>query len=125
MLLEDNGGRERPVLPSLTKLELIEDTALSKRRTLRLWDALKKRVRQGVPLKALDLRACRGTSSAIRQLGEIVVDVQGPEEIVLWEEEDHYTVWDSETLGHFVRDDDSEDGTDFEEESEGFEMDES
>jgi hypothetical protein len=105
MLLEDNGGRERPVLPSLTKLALIEGTALSARRTLRLCDALKRRVRKGVPLKVLYLRACRATSSAVERLGEIVDNVQGP---IHWEEEEYDAVWDSETLGHFVRDDDSE-----------------
>ena len=46
MLLEDNRGRESPLLPSLTKLVLVEST-LSPRRTFRLCEALMKRVEQG------------------------------------------------------------------------------
>ena len=83
-LLEDNGGRESPLLPSLTKLVLVDtaliDNALSARRTLRLCDALMKRVEQGVPLETLDLRTCLATSRAVELLSEIVVDVLGPEE---------------------------------------------
>ncbi|KAH9030010.1 hypothetical protein EDB84DRAFT_220671 [Lactarius hengduanensis] len=78
MLLEDSGERERPLLPSLTNLVLV-DTALSARRTLRLCDALMKRVEQGVPLETLDLHTCLATSRAIELLSEIVVDVLGPE----------------------------------------------
>jgi hypothetical protein len=38
-----------------------------------------RRVEQGVPLEALDLRACEATEEAVRLFGEIVVDVQGPD----------------------------------------------
>jgi hypothetical protein len=79
MLLEDNVGCESPLLPSLTKLALI-NTALCPRRTLRLCDALMKRVEQGVPLETLDLRTCLSSSRVIELLSEIVVDVLGPEE---------------------------------------------
>ncbi len=79
MLLEDDGGRESPQLPLLTKLVLV-DTALLERRTLRLCDALMKRVEQGVPLETLDLRTCLATSHAVELLSEIMVDVLGPEE---------------------------------------------
>ncbi|KAH9021722.1 hypothetical protein EDB85DRAFT_2278349 [Lactarius pseudohatsudake] len=85
MLLEGGGERERPLLPSLTNLVLV-DTALSARRTLRLCDALMKRVEQGVPLETLDLRTCLATSRAIELLGEIVVDVLGPENLKTVEE---------------------------------------
>jgi hypothetical protein len=105
LLLQDIGGAKSLLFPSLTKLELIEDIALSARRTLRLCSALRRGVEQGVPLKVLDLRTCRGTSSAVRLLGEIVVDVQGPEEPTLWDSA--VWDWDPETRGHFVRDEDS------------------
>ncbi|KAH9170563.1 hypothetical protein EDB89DRAFT_1274107 [Lactarius sanguifluus] len=85
-LLEDNGGCESPLLPSLTKLVLI-DTALidltPTARTIRMiCDALMKRVEQGVPLEILDLQTCLATSRTVELLGEIVVDVLGPEETV-------------------------------------------
>ncbi|KAH9161210.1 hypothetical protein EDB89DRAFT_755259 [Lactarius sanguifluus] len=80
MLMEDNGGRESPLLPMLTTLVLVK-TALFESRTLRLCDALMKRVEQGVPLETLDLRRCLVTSHAIELLSEIVVDVLGPEKI--------------------------------------------
>jgi hypothetical protein len=80
MLLQDNGGRERPLLPSLTRLELI-NCALSARRTHRLCETLMKRVEQGVPLEVLDLRSCAATSLAIQLLSEIVADVRVPEGI--------------------------------------------
>ncbi|KAF8262420.1 hypothetical protein EI94DRAFT_1832824 [Lactarius quietus] len=79
MLLEDKGERESPLLPSLTKLTLI-NTALGARRTLRLCDALLKRVEQGVPLETLDLRTCLSARRPIELLSEIVVEVLGPKE---------------------------------------------
>ncbi|KAH9023090.1 hypothetical protein EDB85DRAFT_2293007 [Lactarius pseudohatsudake] len=79
MLLDDHGGRESPMLPLLTTLILV-DTALLKRRTLRLCDALMKRVEEGVPLETLDLRKCLASSRAIGLLSEVVVDVLCPEE---------------------------------------------
>ena len=81
MLLQDNGGRENPVLPSLTELTLI-DSEISARRTNRLRDALMKRIEQGVPLETLDLRTCHATNFAVSLLSEIVVDVWGPAEAV-------------------------------------------
>jgi hypothetical protein len=78
VLLPDDDGPEWLLFPSLTKLDLIDDTALGARKTLRLCDALMKRVEQGVPLETLDLRACRATSHAVRLLSEIVVDVRAP-----------------------------------------------
>ncbi|KAH9030291.1 hypothetical protein EDB84DRAFT_213321 [Lactarius hengduanensis] len=78
MLLEYNGERGSPLLPSLTEL-VLECVELENRWTLRLCDALMRRVEQGVPLEILDLRACRdGSPTAVPLLSEIVVDVQGP-----------------------------------------------
>jgi hypothetical protein len=103
-LLQDDGGWERPLLPSLTYVELIED-GLSARRTLRLCDALMRRVKQGVPLEVLDLRSCFGTSFPARLLGEIVADVLGPTEIIETEEPMRLT-WDG-ARDPFFPDDDS------------------
>jgi hypothetical protein len=129
MILEDSGGRESPLLPSLTKLDLIYKTALSARRTRRLCNALERRAEQRVPLKALDLGKCRGTISAVWRLGNIVIDIRSHEELSVWEEGCHYVVWDPETRGHFVRDEESEDEVDTifrtgfeEEESEGVQL---
>jgi hypothetical protein len=79
MLLKDNGGRKSPLLPSLTKLVLI-DTVLRTHRTDRLCNALMKRVEQGVPLETLDLRTCLSASRSVELLSEIVVNVLGPKE---------------------------------------------
>jgi hypothetical protein len=97
MLLEDNGGRESPLLPSLTKLILV-DTDLSPRRTFRLCDALMKRVEQGAPLETLDLHTCVATSRAVDLLSQIVVDVLGPEKTVDEREEMIY-MWHSAARG--------------------------
>ncbi|KAH9170599.1 hypothetical protein EDB89DRAFT_1275823 [Lactarius sanguifluus] len=78
MLLEYNGERGSPLLPSLTEL-VLEDIELEKRWTLRLCDALMRRVEQSVPLEILDLRACLEDSpTAVPLLSEIVVNVMGP-----------------------------------------------
>lgn len=77
MLLGDNGERECPLLPSLTKL-VLTDGALSGPWTPRLCDTLMKRVEQGVPLEVLDLRTCRVTDHAVKLFSEIVVDAWGP-----------------------------------------------
>jgi hypothetical protein len=74
MLLDDNGEREGPLLPSLTELVLVgnlsEDWA----------SALMKRVEQGVPLELLDLRLCTPHSSvALRLPSDIAVKILGPE----------------------------------------------
>ena len=104
MLLQDNGGRERPLFPSLTRLELI-NCALSARRTQRLCDALMNRVEQRVPLEVLDLRSCTATSLAVQLLNEIVVDVWAPKELQTIEGL-MYPTWDGDR-GPFASDDDS------------------
>ncbi|KAH9170622.1 hypothetical protein EDB89DRAFT_2187779, partial [Lactarius sanguifluus] len=78
MVLQDNGGRDSPLLPLLTKLVFVEN-ALFERRTLRLCDTFMKRVEQGVPLEVLDLTTCFATSRSVELLSEIVVDVLRPE----------------------------------------------
>ncbi|KAN0127940.1 hypothetical protein V8E53_014288 [Lactarius tabidus] len=83
MLLGDWLERECPLLPSLTKLDLIDDTKLNMWRTLHLCEVLMGRVEQGVPLETLDLRTCRTTGYAVQLLSEIVVDVWGPEDHLL------------------------------------------
>ena len=105
LLQEDTGRRKSPLLPSLTKLDLV-DTALSARRTRHLCDTLMKRVEQGVPLETLDLRTCVATSRAVEQLSEIVVEVLGPKE-ALETEAQMTSRWDSTARGVFVADDNS------------------
>jgi hypothetical protein len=68
---------EGPLLPSLTKLSLLNTLHTSD--TSHLVDMLTGRVEQGVPLEALDLRACEATDRAVQLFGEIVVDVLGPD----------------------------------------------
>ena len=77
MLLEDSGGRERPLLPSLTELAMVDflPSVISF-----LPDALMKRVEQGVPVETLDLHTCTShpggcTENWLQLLSEIVVDV--------------------------------------------------
>jgi hypothetical protein len=109
LLLEDNGGHKSPLLPSLRKLDLLEETPLTKRRTLRLCDALKKRVEQGVPLQVLDLSASNCSIDAIRLLRTSVADVRGPKGLTgltLWQGEPPAV--DPETC-HFVEGHDDSD----------------
>ncbi|KAN0133101.1 hypothetical protein V8E53_009131 [Lactarius tabidus] len=82
-LLEDGSGRERPLLPSLTEL-MIVDFSLYSLSLLPLYDALKTRVEQGVPVERLDLRMCHthpdGRAEGwFQSLSEVVVDVLAPE----------------------------------------------
>jgi hypothetical protein len=82
MVLADDGGRENPLLPSLTELVLVNEV-LDADLTTALCGALMKRVEQGVPLEMLDLRMCRcqlDNPAAFQLLSEIVVDVLCPEE---------------------------------------------
>ena len=106
MILQDDGGSECPILPSLTNLELI-DGVLSARRTLLLCDALMKRVEQGVPLEVLDLRTCYATSVAVQLLGEIVADVLCPAELETIEAEESMDITWNGARSPFVSDDDS------------------
>jgi hypothetical protein len=105
-LLADKGGCENPLLPSLKELVLAQ-CHLHENQILPLCDALMKRVEQGVPLEMLDLRTCDlYYPAAVRLLGEIVVDVLGPEEGA-WETVDEarsqiISMWDGLTRGPFI-----------------------
>ena len=78
-LLRDKEWRESSLLPSLTRLDLTGGMDSGAFLTLRLIDALMKRVEKGVQLETLDLRTCLATNDAVRPLCEIVVDVSAPE----------------------------------------------
>ncbi|KAH9021622.1 hypothetical protein EDB85DRAFT_413366 [Lactarius pseudohatsudake] len=78
MLLEENGGGDCPLLPSLTELVVVL-APVDDYWTHRLCDALMRRVEQGVPLEILDLRGSwDDRSAAVPLLSEIVVDVLSP-----------------------------------------------
>jgi hypothetical protein len=84
MLLGDHGGCERPLLPSLKKIVMV-DFSLYWLSLLPLYDALRKRVEQGVPVETLDLRMCRAHADSraedwLQSLREFVVDVLRPEQ---------------------------------------------
>ena len=113
LLLEDNGGHESPLLPSLRRLDLLE-TSLTRRRTLRLCDALKRRVEQGVPLKVLGLSGCywcrcEWTIDAVRLLRRFVADVRGPKENTSRQEEGSPAL-DPETCDFVIGYEDSDEG---------------
>ncbi|KAH9070754.1 hypothetical protein EDB83DRAFT_2262296 [Lactarius deliciosus] len=75
VLFNDDVGRGSPPLPSLTEL-VLDSIRFDEYRTLRLCDALMRRVEQGVPLEMLDLRVCYPYfPAAVPLLSEIVVDV--------------------------------------------------
>ena len=119
MLLEDSA---RPLLPSLTELVVV-DASVYDLSSHPLCDALMKRVEQGVPLEVLDLRMCFREykwDAQLRELGEIVADVLGPES---YEASNHMrSLWKPVPLGIFLDDNDRADtesytGSDNEEES--------
>jgi hypothetical protein len=105
MLLEDNGGRESPLLLSLTELVLVGPPLFNSWTCFLLRDVLMKRVEQGVPFKMLDLRMCRGSVHSpadLRLFSEIVVDVLGPETPEARGQ--MRSVWDAVGRGLFVTD---------------------
>ncbi|KAF8492733.1 hypothetical protein F5888DRAFT_1726917 [Russula emetica] len=76
-VLTKDAPPEGPLLPSLTKLSLFNTLNIDD--TPPILDMLTGRVEQGVPLEALDLRACEVPDRAVQHFGEVVVDVQGPD----------------------------------------------
>ena len=117
-LQTDDGGCEDPLLPSLKELVVV-DAHLYEDWTLHLCEALMKRVEQRVPLEMLDLRTCHpdpGYPAAVRLLGEIVVNILGPEE-TLDARAQIISMWDHSAPGSFVRHDDSDTSSDEEEEA--------
>ena len=81
-VLTRDATSDSPLLPSLTKLSLINPLIDGDDQRL-LLDMLIGRVEQGVPLEALDLGSCPVTTDVVQALNEIVVDVQGPERHLL------------------------------------------
>jgi hypothetical protein len=82
-LLQDKGERERPLLPSLTELVMVDFSSYPIS-LLPLLNVLIQRVEQEVPLEMLDLRMCDLPPDVrledwLRSLREIVVYVLGPE----------------------------------------------
>ncbi|KAH8976441.1 hypothetical protein EDB86DRAFT_3204146, partial [Lactarius hatsudake] len=93
MLLEEIGGGESPLLPSLTGLVVVH-ARVNYCWTLRLRDALMRRVEQGVPLEVLDLRMCfLRFPTTVQLLSEIVVDVLGPSDEITLEWEQNLNMW--------------------------------
>jgi hypothetical protein len=83
MLLEDKGGREKPLLPSLIELVIV-DLSSDTLSLLPLCKVLTRRVEQGVPLEMLDLRMCiphpdGRAEDWLQSLSGIIVNVLGPE----------------------------------------------
>jgi hypothetical protein len=76
-VLTKDAPPEGPLLPSLKKLSLFNTLRIGD--TSPILDMLTGRVEQGVPLEALDLRACEVLDRAVQLFGEVVVDVQGPD----------------------------------------------
>ena len=132
MLLEDSGRRKRPLLPSL-KLLVIVDFSLRLLSFLPLYDALRKRVEQGVPVKMLDLRMCRSYPDSrvhnedwLQLLSKTVGNILRPEQTSEAREQMEF-MWNTVTRGPFIGDDDSSEhydsvlGTDSSDDDEGSE----
>jgi hypothetical protein len=77
-VLTKDAPAEGPLLPSLRKLSLFNTLHIDD--TSPILEMLTGRVEQGVPLEALDLRACEVPDRAVQLFGEVVVDVQGPDD---------------------------------------------
>ena len=101
------GGRERPLLPSLTELVLV-NFSLNALSLLPLRDVFMKRMEQGVQVEMLDLRMCVPhldsdcrTEDWLLSLSEIVVDVLGPEKT--FEARDQMkSMWKTVARGPFI-----------------------
>jgi hypothetical protein len=120
ILLHDKRKLTRSLLPSLTKLTLV-DAELTGTWILDLCNTLMKRVEKGVPLEVVDLRTCTVTGhAAIQQLIEIVSVVWNPSEEICGTRKPDFTTSYSEAHTILVKDNseprsDDEDGSDFEE----------
>ena len=96
MLLEDSGGREKPLLPSFKQLVMV-DFSFYTPSLLPLCDALRKRAKEGVPVKILDLRKCKPdlderAEAWLKSLSDIVVLL--PEQLYEAREQIEY-LWNS------------------------------
>ena len=109
MLLRDNGGRERPLLPSLTELVMV-DFSLYLLSLLPLCNALEMRMEQGVPVEKLDLRLCRAHSDGrdegwLQSLSKFVVNVLAPAESSEARQQ-RKSMWKTVACGPFVDNED-------------------
>jgi hypothetical protein len=106
--LTKDAPRDGPLLPSLTKLCLIDTSLIQDGENL--FDMLVARAEQGVPLETLDLRACIVTASVVRLLSEITVYVECPETDLLptarWPT---LSNWSRDIARLFHREDDDDD----------------
>jgi len=107
VMLENDGGGETPLLPSLTELAVV-GLSLSKHSLYSLSNALMKRVEQGVPVKTLDLSMCTpdGHAEVLRSLTELVVHILGPEESFEERERTEF-IWKTVARGPFIDNDNS------------------
>ena len=132
MLLEDNGKCEKPLLPSLKQIVMV-NYSLYSLSLLPLYDALRKRVEQGVPVKMLDLRMCRSYPDShahnedwLQLLSKTVGNILRPEQTSEAREQMEL-MWNTVTRGPFIGDDDSSEhydsvlGTDSSDDDEGSE----
>jgi hypothetical protein len=109
MLLEDSGGR---LLPSLTQLVMV-DFSLDSLSLLPLRNALMKRMKEGVPVKMLDLRMCRPhpddrADDWLQSLGETVGEILRPEQTSdVWEQSlaQMESMWNTIARGPFLDND--------------------
>ena len=92
-------GTRETLLPSLTKITVV-DASLYELSIL--YDALMKRVEQGVPVDILDLSMCfsSNTQPWLQSLTELVVDILGPEES-REELEQMKSMWETVARGPF------------------------
>ena len=112
MLLSDDGGCKRPLLPSLTELVMV-DFSLYYLSLFPLCNALEMRMKQRVPVERLDLRMSRahsdGRSDAwLQSLSKFVVDVLVPEESSVARHQ-MKSMWKTVACGPFVDGDDLSD----------------
>ena len=109
VLLIDNGGREKPLLPSLTELVMV-DFSLYLLSLLPLCNALEMRMEQGVPVEKLDLRLCRAHSDGrdegwLQSLSKFVVNVLAPAESSEARQQ-RKSMWKTVACGPFVDNED-------------------
>jgi hypothetical protein len=106
-LLEDNGGCEKPLLPSLTQLAMVDFPIYSPKLSI----VLRKRVKQRVPVKVLDVRMCgphpadNRTEDWLQSLGKIV-DLLRPDQTNEARQQME-SMWNAVAQGPFVDNDDS------------------
>ena len=111
MMHEDNGGGEKPLLPSLTQLVMFGFSSRSIQ-LLPLRNTLTKRAKEGFPVKVLDLRMCTlhlddRAEYWLQSVSEIGVDVLHPEQ-TLEAREQMESMWNIIAYGPFFDDEDDD-----------------